>query len=106
MIPLSSGMFLVFLLACGLTALAMMRVFTNIVDHQTELHDLRNQVKQLQYDQQLHLARIQGQIDDEGDIEILDDPEDAIEAVEQTETPAAEVAELIEAIEAHPAAAA
>lgn len=82
-------MLLVFLFASAITVLAMMRVFTNIVEHETDLHDLRNRIKQLQFERQLYLARLHGHIGDEeeGEIEILEN--DPIQAVEQAERAAA-----------------
>ncbi len=91
---LNTVMLLVFAIASGLTVLAMLRVFTNIVEHETDLHDLRNRIKQLQFERQLYLARLHGHIGPEiGEVEILDD--DPIEAVEQAQHAADQVAELL-----------
>ncbi|MFG0245334.1 MAG: hypothetical protein ACF8MF_04690 [Phycisphaerales bacterium JB052] len=96
MVPLSNAMILMCLIGSSITVLAMLRVFANIIEHETELHDLRNRVKTLQYQKRLYLARIQGHIaEEEGEIEILDD--DPIEAVEQASQAAAELGEEIEA---------
>jgi hypothetical protein len=97
---LSTAMLLVFLLASGITVLAMMRVFTNIVEHETDLHDLRNRIKHLQFERQLYLARLHGHIgpEEEGEIEILEN--DPIEAVERAEDAAAQAVEIIEQAQA------
>ena len=71
--PLSTGMLIVFVFASAITVFAMMRVFTNIVEHETDLHDLRNRIKQLQFDRQLYMARIAGHIGPEDDVEIVED---------------------------------
>ncbi|HCT45860.1 MAG: hypothetical protein CMJ35_02580 [Phycisphaerae bacterium] len=96
MVPLSNTMILMCLIGSSITVLAMLRVFANVIEHETDLHDLRNRVKALQYQKQLYLARIQGHIaEEEGEIEILDD--DPIEAVEQASQAALEVGEAIDA---------
>lgn len=99
---LSTAMLLVFLIASAITVLAMMRVYANIVEHETDLHDLRNRIKQLQFERQLYLARLSGQIGpEEGEVEILED--DPIEAVEQAEQAAAQVAASLEPAQAQAA---
>jgi len=104
MVALSNAMLLMILFASAVTVLAMLRVFTNIIEHETELHDLRTRVKQLQFDQQLYLARISGQIPEESSVEIIDDdPEivenaDPIEAVELASDAADEVESAIDGL--------
>jgi predicted RNase H-related nuclease YkuK (DUF458 family) len=106
MIPLSTAMLVILALSGTITVFAMMRVFTNIIEHETDLHDLRNRIKQLQFERQLYLARLSGHIPEESDIEILNDIEnDPIEAVEQAEAVAAELGEELEAMDAVPQAA-
>lgn len=89
-------MLLMFVLASAITVIAMLRVYANIIGHETDLHDLRNRVRQLQYDRQLYLARMQGQISEESDVEIVEEP-DAVEAVELASAAAGEVHEALEA---------
>ena len=100
---LSTGMILVFVIASAATVFAMMRVFTNIIEHETELHDLRNRIKQLQFEQQLYLARLHGQISEEADVEIIED-DGPIEAIEHAQLAASAVADAIE-LDAEPQAA-
>lgn len=92
-------MLLMFMLASAITVIAMLRVYTNIIEHETDLHDLRNRVRQLQYERQLYLARIQGQIPEESDVDIIEEPEpletDAIEAVELASAAAEDVNEAL-----------
>jgi len=81
MIALSTGMLLVFLLAAGITAVAVLSVFANVIDHETQLHDLRNRVRELHYQNILRSAKLSGHIpaQEEGEIEILDDEGEPIE---------------------------
>lgn len=55
--------------------LSMLGVFASVMRHQTELHDLRNRVAELQYRYTLQLARLHGHIDaeevEEGAVDIL-----------------------------------
>lgn len=95
MTPLGTAMLLLFVIASAVTVIAMLRVYTNIIEHETELHDLRNRVRQLQYDRQLHLARMHGQIPEESDVEIVSEP-DAIEAVELASDAAEDVARALD----------
>ena len=106
MIPLSTAMLVILALSGTITVFAMMRVFTNIIEHETDLHDLRNRIKQLQFERQLYLARLSGHIPEEGDIEVLDDiKNDPIEAIEQASAVAADLGEELEAMDAVPKAA-
>lgn len=61
--------------AGGVSVLAMLGVFANIVRYETQLHTLRNRVTGLQYEYAMRLARLQGQVDDdeEGAFDIVDD---------------------------------
>ncbi len=70
---------LIWLILGGTTVvcvLSMLGVFASVVRHQTDLHDLRNRVAELQYSYTLQLARLHGHIDaesDEGGVDIVDD---------------------------------
>ncbi len=93
MSTITPSMLIVFLLAGGVTTLAMLSVFANAIRHETQLHDLRNRVKELHYEHAMYLAKISGRISEEGEIEILDDDKDdkddgeAIEAAEIVSEP-------------------
>lgn len=92
---LSTAMLLVLLIASGIAVLAMMRVFANIVEHETDLHDLRNRIKHLQFERQLYLARLHGQIGPED--EVIDFSENApVEAVEAAQQAAAQAEQSID----------
>ncbi len=78
----TTSMLIVFLLAGGITTLAMLSVFANAIRHETQLHDLRNRVKELHYQHAMYLAKISGQISEEGEIEILNDDDEVVEAIE------------------------
>ncbi len=65
MVTLSTGMIVALLIAGGITTLAMLSVFANVIGHETQLHDLRNRVKDLQFKHSMYLARINGRIPDE-----------------------------------------
>ena len=83
MVTLSTGMLLALLIAGAITTLAMLSVFANIIGHETQLHDLRNRVKDLQFEHAVYIARINNQIADEDDDiievdEIIDDDSDQI----------------------------
>ena len=69
MVTLSTSMILALLLAGAITTLAMLSVFANIIGHETQLHDLRNRVKDLHFEYAMYLARINNQIkDDDGEV--------------------------------------
>lgn len=76
MATLTTGMLIVLFIASGITAMAMLSVFANVIGHETQLHDLRNKVKELHYQHAMYLARIEGLIAEEGDVEIIDDAEE------------------------------
>jgi len=76
MVPLTSAMMIILLIASAITALSILSVFANIVRHETKLHDLRNHVKDLNYQHELYLARIDGRISDRGEVEILEDDDE------------------------------
>ena len=46
----------------GITVTAMLGVFANIIGHETQLHDLRNGVQDLQFKRAVFEARVSGQI--------------------------------------------
>lgn len=79
MITLSTGMILALLISGGITSLAMLSVFANVIGHETQLHDLRNRVKDLRFQHAMYLARINGQIDE-------DQEESEAEAIETKES--------------------
>lgn len=88
MLQLSTAMLVAFAIGSAITVLAMLRVLANIVEHETDLHDLRNRVKQLQYERELRQAQASGRLGKKSD-----EPEDAIErAIEAAE----EVADAID----------
>ncbi len=105
MVTLSTAMLIVLLIAGGITVVAMLSVFANVIEHETQLHDLRNRVRELHFNHAMYMARFRGQIGDEpeeeGEIEILDDGPQA--ALEQTEALAAELREEVEAAKARAA---
>jgi uncharacterized membrane protein (DUF106 family) len=77
---LSTPMLIIFVLCSTVTIIAMLRVLTNIIEHETDLHDLRNRVKELQYQRELRNAQVQGKIgvtQEIGEVEILDDIDNA-----------------------------
>jgi hypothetical protein len=73
MATLTTGMLIVLLLTGGITALAMLSVFANVIGHETQLHDLRNRVKELHFQHAMYLAQIEGRISNQGDVEIIED---------------------------------
>ncbi len=64
MITLSSTIFAVLIITSVITAVSMLNIFAHSIGHETQLHDLRNHVKELQYQHALYLAQISGQIPD------------------------------------------
>lgn len=70
---------LIWLILGGTTVvcvLSILGVFASVVRHQTDLHDLRNRVAELQYRYTLQLARLHGHVEAEaesGGVDILDD---------------------------------
>ncbi len=104
---ITTSMLIMFLLAGGITTLAMLSVFANAIRHETQLHDLRNRVKELHYQHAMYLAKLSGKIAEEGEIEILDDDSDdetanrpAAKSAAEPSPPAAEPIEATEIIEA------
>lgn len=91
MLQLSTAMLVAFAIGSAIAVLAMLRVLANIVEHETDLHDLRNRVKQLQYERELRQAQASGRLGKKSD-----EPEDAIEATERAIEAAEEVAEAID----------
>lgn len=56
--------------------LSMLGVFASIIRHETDLHDLRNRVSELQFKYTLQLARLHGHIETEesdSDVDIVED---------------------------------
>jgi len=99
-------MLLVLVIASAITALAMLRVFANIIDHETELHDLRVRVRELGYEQELYLARLKGDIAEQSPSGPQGNQElDPIQAVEQTQTASEQVLEALDSDRSAPQAA-
>lgn len=90
MTPLSTGMLLVLIFCSGITVLAMMRVLATVIEHETDLHDLRNRIQQLQYERQLYYARMRGQIAPEETPEPIEAVEKASQAAERVRQAAEE----------------
>ncbi|MFG0314360.1 MAG: hypothetical protein ACF8LL_09270 [Phycisphaerales bacterium] len=102
MLELTPGMLAVFIICSAVAVLAMLRVLANIVEHETDLHDLRNRVKELQYQRELRNAQLSGRVGREQD----DPPKDAIEATERAIDAAERVADAFEQPQPAPAQAA
>jgi hypothetical protein len=70
---------LIWMILAGTTVvcvLSILGVFASVVRHQTDLHDLRSRVAELQYGHNLQHARMHGHVDAEsesGGVDILDD---------------------------------
>lgn len=70
---------LIWIILAGTTVvcvLSMLGVFASVVRHQTDLHNLRNRVAELQYRYTLQLARLHGHVEaeaEEGGVDILSD---------------------------------
>ena len=73
MVTLSTPMLIVLLVAGAITVISMLSVFANVIGHETQLHDLRNRVKDLQFQHAMYIATISGQISKEGTVDILDE---------------------------------
>lgn len=86
MATISSGMLLILLIAAVITTIAMLSVFSNIIEHETQLHDLRNRVKELHYQQAVYLARVNGRIGEEGEVEMLDDDAESAQDTAELDT--------------------
>lgn len=85
-------------LAGGVTAVAMLNVFANVLEHETKLHDLRNQVRKMHFDHAMYLARIHGRLGpetEEGEVEVVEE-NDPVAAVEAAENAAQAVSEALE----------
>ncbi len=96
MTTLTTGMLIVLLFTGAITALAMLSVFSNIIGHETQLHDLRNRVKELHFQHAMYLARLNAQI-----------PEEETQApVQPTQEPFAQMAQELpdESLESPPIA--
>lgn len=96
--PLSTSISLVFIICSAITIVAMLRVLTNIVEHETDLHDLRNQLKDAQYQRELREAQIRGLVPVNGgsSVEIGVEMVDAEEAIDQAQHAASIVAEALD----------
>ncbi len=88
---LSTGMILALVICSVISIIAMYRVLTNIVEHETELHDLRNRIKEIQYQRELRDAQLRGLVPATS-VEI-DDP---VEAIQNAEEAAAQAAQALE----------
>jgi len=62
MTSLSPMMLFALAITSGITITAMLGVFANIIGHETQLHDLRNGVQDLQFKRAVFEARVSGQI--------------------------------------------
>ncbi len=87
---LTTGMVLAFFICSAISVLAMYRVLTNIIEHETDLHDLRNRLKEVQFERELRDAQIRGLVAISND-----EPADAVEAVEKAQFAAQQVAEAL-----------
>jgi|GEM_PF-4279124 len=63
--PFTLGMTIVLCGAGLLTAISILNIFSHTIGHETQLHDLRNHVKELHFHHAVYLARINGQISGE-----------------------------------------
>ncbi|MBL4698409.1 MAG: hypothetical protein JKX70_06210 [Phycisphaerales bacterium] len=73
MISLTTGMLIVLGFTSAITALAVLSAFANVIGHETQIHDLRNRVKELHFQHALYLARMNSQIAEAG-VEIVEAP--------------------------------
>lgn len=74
MTSLSHMMLFALAITGGITITAMLGVFANVIGHETQIHDLRNAVQDLQFKRALFDARVSGKIPVESD-----EPQEAIE---------------------------
>ena len=72
MLTLTTGMLIVLAIAGSITALAILSAFANVIGHETQIHDLRNRVKELHFQHALYLARMNSQIA-EAEIEVVEE---------------------------------
>lgn len=84
MATITTSMLIILLIAGAITTLAMLSVFSNVIGHETQLHDLRNRVKELHFEHAMYIARLNARIPDE---------EDAYESVSELDDITAEPAE-------------
>ena len=75
--PLSLAMLVVLVLAGLLTGISILNIFSYTIGHETQLHDLRNHVKELHFQHAVYLAKLNGQIPD-------DSVENAVELIEDS----------------------
>tara|TARA_R110000782_G_scaffold54637_9_gene115515 strand:+ start:3839 stop:4144 length:306 start_codon:yes stop_codon:yes gene_type:complete len=88
MLPTESLIWIVLAGTGFVCVVSMLGVFSSIMRHETDLHNLRNRVAELQYSYSLQLARLHGHLDHEdevGEVDILDDDGSVIEAGEPVE---------------------
>jgi hypothetical protein len=98
MVEFPLGILVMVGLATIVCVLAMYHVLACVLNHETTLHNLRNHVERLQNDYTLHCARMNGEVAEEFEVQIID-PETDILEVDEAE-PANEVAEIAESIPA------
>jgi hypothetical protein len=74
MVDTGTLLWLILGLSGTICVVSMLGVFSSVIRHETQLHDLRNRVSELHYEYALRLARLHGHIDDdEGGVDILDE---------------------------------
>lgn len=88
---LTTTMTLALVVCSAISVIAMYRVLTNIVEHETELHDLRNRIKEIQYQRELRDAQLRGLVP-----ATTGDVADPVEAIEIAQDAASQVAEALE----------
>lgn len=80
----TEGLIWIILAATALVCvLSMLGVFASIIRHETDLHDLRNRVAELQFKYTLQLARLHGHIE-------ADEPQPDVDIVEERPSAPAE----------------
>lgn len=58
--PMST--FIILLLTCGTATVSILSVYAHIIGHETQLHDLRNRVKELHFKHLIYIARQENRI--------------------------------------------
>ena len=97
---LGTGTLIIFAICSLVTVLALLRTLTNIIEHETDLHDLRIRLKEVQYERELQSAQMLGLIptpSEHGDgkfEDVGDEPEmgDADRAIARAQDAAEQVA--------------
>jgi hypothetical protein len=95
MVTTDTLIWLVLAATAAVCIVSMLGVFASVMYHETELHDLRNRVAELQYSYTLQLARLHGHIEEE---------DGAVDIVEDTPAGSAGAVEAAEAVEPRAAA--